>query len=116
MGYKSAEYFNPALAGVANGVGTVVISKIFTTQDPRFVVVTVVHTGTTGTIALFDSVDGFATEVSCQSMALSGSGGVTVLRYDAGTNGLLRNQLRVKLTVASSTVTVSSVVATCATY
>lgn len=106
MAYTSSEYLLAAVSGVAQ-TGTAVISKTFTSHDPRFVVVTVKHSGTTGSLALFDSADGFTTEASCQTMTLDASG-VTILRYNATTNGLLRNQMRAKLTGATA-VTVTSV-------
>lgn len=106
MAYSANEFIIPAIQGVAQS-STAAISRTFTSHDPRFVVITVKHTGSTGSLALFDSSDGFVTELSCQSMTLDASG-VTVLRYNATTNGLLRNQLRAKL-VTPTAVTVTSV-------
>lgn len=107
MAYSSKSFVSSTIKGVAQ-TGIAVISNPFSTNDPRFVVITVKHSGSTGTVALFDSCDGFATEASVQTKTLEASGGVTVLRYDATTNGLLRNQLRVKLTGATA-VTVTDV-------
>lgn len=107
MAYTSKEFILSSIKGVEQS-GDVVISGLFTSHDPRFVVVTVKHEGTTGSVELYDSTDGFATETLMQTETLAAAGGVTVLRYNAETNGLLRNQLRVKLADADA-VTISSV-------
>ncbi len=103
MNWRSVDQVLPGLPATITGAAT--ISNNVTTNDPRFIVVTVRHApGASGTLQLVDYNDADQADSSgvvMQSMALA-AGDETVLRYNATTNGLLRNLIKIRVSGAAA--------------